>query len=78
MGFAVVQYAAPEEAEETQNLVHGFNIRGHKIRVTYCIPGQEAAKVYERLISVLVSLYANIKSTVLLCIFHLCLPFVSP
>ena len=55
LGFAIVEYSSSEQAEATQRMVHGYEIDNQRIRVTYCIPGQSAMEVYNRLINALVS-----------------------
>ena len=55
LGFAVVEYEDAKTAEETQNLLKSYHIENHLIRVTFCIPGEKALAVSNRLIGALVS-----------------------
>ena len=49
-GFAVVSYSTADQAEQAQRHVNGRMVSGHKIRVSYCIPGQTASQMFDKLV----------------------------
>ncbi len=44
--WGLVEFFNPEVTEATQRKLHGHDIKGHKIRVHYCIPGVNAINIY--------------------------------
>lgn len=73
LGFAVVEFDKPEQAEETFHRVQDCLIGGQTIDVKYCIPGHSVPEAFSRHLHFLVSyqfafvslsLYLNVRYTV--------------
>ncbi|KAG8437124.1 hypothetical protein GDO86_007992 [Hymenochirus boettgeri] len=51
IGFAVVEYETPEEAEEVRNSMDGTSVNGKKIQVSFCAPGSPGRSTLAALIA---------------------------
>ena len=49
--WGLVEFISAEDAEETRNLLNGYQIKGQPIRVTYYVPGVRAINIYMKLIT---------------------------
>jgi len=49
--WGLVEFFDSEEAEKTQEELNGYNLKGHKIRVHYCIPGVNAINIYMKVVN---------------------------
>ena len=46
-----MEFFDSEEAEKTQEELNGYNLKGHNIRVHYCIPGVNAINIYMKVVN---------------------------
>ncbi len=44
--WGLVEFFDPADTEETQSRRNGYVLRGHRLRVHYCIPGVNAMKIH--------------------------------
>ena len=44
--WGLVEFFDPADTEETQRKLNGHNLKGHNIRVHFCIPGVNAINIY--------------------------------
>lgn len=44
--WGLVEFFDPLETEETQRRTNGHNIKGHRIRIHFCIPGVNAINIH--------------------------------
>lgn len=44
--WGLVEFFDPADTETTQTRLNGYCLRGHCIRVHYCIPGVNAINIY--------------------------------
>ena len=44
--WGLVEFFDSDSAEQTQEKVQGYILNGHKIRVSFCIPGVNAINIY--------------------------------
>ena len=49
--WGLVEFFDSEEAEKTQEELNGYNLKGHNIRVHYCIPGVNAINIYMKVVN---------------------------
>lgn len=49
--WGLVEYTSGEDAEETQNTLNNYQLRGHNLRVQYCIPGVRAINIYMKILN---------------------------
>ena len=50
--WGLVEFFDSEEAEKTQEELNGYNLKGHNIRVHYCIPGVNAINIHIKVVNV--------------------------
>lgn len=49
--WGLVEFFDSEEAEKTQEELNGYNLKGHNMRVHYCIPGVNAINIYMKVVN---------------------------
>merc|ERR1719483_299166 len=49
--WGLVEFFDSEEAEKTQEELNGYNLKGHNIRVHYCIPGVNVINIYMKVVN---------------------------
>lgn len=54
IGFGLVEFARPTDAEETLERVQGYVLDSFKLTLRYCIPGQLAPEAYNKHLEFLV------------------------
>ena len=59
LGFGIVEYATSDQAETAQIAVNGHTIQSTEIRVTFCIPGERAFDVYNKMMTTVVSIASS-------------------
>ena len=56
LGFGIVEYATADQAETAQFAVNGHTLQGTNIRVSFCIPGEKAIDIYNKMMTTVVRL----------------------
>lgn len=49
--WGLVEFLEAEDAEETVACLNNFKIRGHSIRLQYCVPGVRAINIYMKILN---------------------------
>ena len=67
LGFGIIEYATSDQAETAQIAVNGHTLQSTEIRVTFCIPGERAIDIYNKMMTTVVSIVLYSVGFILYC-----------